>query len=255
MFRACVAAAVIGCVQTLSATTPSPQATVDQLEQNNIRQLTSLYERYQGSIMPNSNVYLIPKLIHFINFGGQLSDEAEEMIATWRNFHPTWTVKVWTEHDVASFPFLNKKAFQHASGSVEKSQVFRNEILYREGGLYVDTNFECLRPFDTIHKSCEFYAGISSPSMPAELSNSLIGCTARHPIMAACIEMVGEMIDMENNGSRQGGVTQATGSAAFTSCFLKRAFSSSGKVVPFPPTFFSSNESLVTSNTYAVQHN
>ena len=30
----------------------------------------------------------------------------------------------------------------------EKSDIFRYEILYRFGGVYVDTDFECIKPFE-----------------------------------------------------------------------------------------------------------
>lgn len=245
MFKACVAAVIIGCVQTLSASTPISQVASEHLKQGDLRRLASLYDGYQKHGMLQRS-YLIPRRIHFINLDGQLSAESERLVQTWKTIHPTWQVKVWTADDLASFVFLNKKAFQNARNSEEKSQILRYEILYREGGLYVDTNFECLRPFDIIHKSSEFYAGIASTNTPTVLSNSLIGCVARHPIIGACIMAAG----LENNM-----ITANIGSALFTKCFQRGATKFYGKVVPFPVAFFHAKPNGVKLETLAVRHN
>jgi mannosyltransferase OCH1-like enzyme len=41
-------------------------------------------------------------------------------------------------------------AFDRASNFGEKSDIWRYEILFRLGGVYVDTDFECVRPFDSL---------------------------------------------------------------------------------------------------------
>lgn len=245
MFKACVAALVIGCVQTLSASTPISQAASEQLMQGDLRRLARLYDGYQKHGMLQQR-YLIPRHIHFINLDGHLSAESERLIQTWKAVHPAWKVKVWTADDLGSFVFLNKKAFQNARTPEEKSQILRYEILYREGGLFVDTNFECLRPFDIIHKSSEFYAGIASTSTPTVLSNSLVGCVAHHPIIRACILAA---------GSESNRITANSGSAIFTKCFQRGASMLYGKAVPFPVAFFHAKPNGVKLATLAVRHN
>lgn len=245
MFKACVAALVIGCVQTLSASTPTPQGSSELVMQGDLQRLTWLYDGYQKHGMLQRR-YLIPRSIHFINLDGRLSTEEARLIQTWRAVHPTWKVKVWTADDLASFVFLNKKAFQNARTLEEKSQILRYEILYREGGLYVGTNFECLRPFDIIHKSSEFYAGIGSTNTPTVLSNSLIGCAAHHPIIRACIIAAGT----EDNR-----ITANRGSVIFTKCFQGYAMRFYGKAAPFPVAFFHAKPNAVKLETLAVRHN
>jgi len=42
-------------------------------------------------------------------------------------------------------------------------------IRQQVGGLYVDTDFECLAPFDELHASLEFYTGFSNTAAAAEV--------------------------------------------------------------------------------------
>lgn len=51
---------------------------------------------------------------------------------------------------------------------------FRRQILLREGGLYVDVDFVCFGSFDELHRTRDFYAGLSNTGT-FELNNALIG--------------------------------------------------------------------------------
>lgn len=60
----------------------------------------------------------------------------------------------------------------NATSAVEQSDIFRLDILLHFGGLYVDTDFECVAPFDLLHAqtrvSC--YVGVSNTGT-VELNN------------------------------------------------------------------------------------
>ena len=146
-----------------------------------------LYENYiQYAICTDE--YQIPKNIHFIWLGSPLPKKCAELIETWKLFHPDWNIRVWTDNDVDAFNLLNKTAFKKASNYGQKSDIWRYEILYRYGGLYLDTDFECLTSFDELHKNCEFYAGIGRDG--TSVMNSIIGAKANHPILLACISQL-----------------------------------------------------------------
>lgn len=145
----------------------------------------SFYETYHHAYLEEKD-YLIPPIIHFIWLGSSLPFTAQKMIETWREHHPGWIIKIWTDADVEPFGLRNKQAFDKSANFGQKSDIFRYEILYRFGGVYVDIDFECLQPFDSLHQSCEFYAGISQENN--SLYNGLIGVKRQHPIMKACID-------------------------------------------------------------------
>jgi len=196
------------------------------------RTFASLYKAYrnEGSI---SEEYLIPKLIHFIWLGSPLPASCRKMISTWKKMHPSWTILVWNDESVARFGLANKDAFDKAVNFGEKSDIARYEILYRYGGVYADTDFECLKPFDELHRSCGLYAGVNGDNQC--LLNGLIGASPRHPVMRACIEHLkaGPGDHDENR------IMQSTGPYLFTRMFLDYAAKAEGeRIVPFPPSFF-----------------
>jgi hypothetical protein len=84
----------------------------------------------------------------------------------------------------------NQAAFDAATNPGEKSDIWRYEILYRFGGLYVDTDFECLQCFDRVVRPFELVTGISNTGT-VELNNGLVACRAKHPFMKRLISSIG----------------------------------------------------------------
>lgn len=103
---------------------------------------------------------MIPKTIHYCWFGGkELPQLAKECIASWHKFMPDWEFKLWNEEnfDVKSTPYT-KEAY--ASGKMAfVSDYVRLWALEKEGGLYMDVDFEVYKPFDDLLKNHAF-AGI-----------------------------------------------------------------------------------------------
>lgn len=198
------------------------------------KQCKELYENYQNNGIITDR-YKIPKTIHFIWLGSNLPQQCQEMIDTWKTFHAHWEIKVWTDHDVATFGLQNQTAFDAALNWGEKSDIFRYEILYRYGGIYVDIDFECLQPFDDLHKSCEFYTGFIGGIGHPCLLNGLIGSMPGHPILKACIDNV-KVGPGDHHASR---IFEDTGPYLFTNMFLDCASEmAKGETVAFPPSFF-----------------
>ena len=194
----------------------------------------SLYEGFQ--LDPSSlSEYKIPKLVHFIWLGSPLPSECEAMVRTWRECHPDWIVKVWNDADAAAFGLENQRACDIANNYGEKSDIFRYEILYRFGGVYIDTDFECIKPFDNLHKSCEFYTGLIGSESQLDLLNGLIGSVPGHPIIRACIDHL-RIGNGDNDPER---IMLDTGPYHLKEMFLKCVTENDrGNVVALPPNFF-----------------
>ena len=235
---------MIGCIQVLSAFSPSPQVAFEQSMKNDAsfdisflktqkdwRTLKFLYNGYKKNSVRHVNLYTIPAKIHFICLQDSLPKRCQELMATWKKYHPTWTIKVWTKADIQGLNLINKKAYDAAKTIEEKTNIARYEVLYRQGGLCVDPNFECLRPFDEIHQSSEFYAGIGHCKNPALVQTNLIGSKAAHRILQQCIAMISDETRDMNSGC-------VGGAQMFTQCFLHLAPALYSKVVPFPTSFF-----------------
>lgn len=180
---------------------------------------------------------IIPKIIHQVWLGnnGKLPDKYKHFQKTWLDNHPDWEYKLWTEKEIDEFGLKNRKQYDGTNNYGIKSDIARYEILYRFGGLYVDTDFECLRPFDILHHMCDFYAGIAY-AQKVEIYNGLIGASAQHPILLECINNIS---DRKQTGKEHyNEITNRTGPLYLTRCFFNGISTYSGPSVIFPVTYF-----------------
>lgn len=92
---------------------------------------------------------MIPKKIHYCWFGGNpLPELAQRCIASWKKFCPDYEIVEWNEDNFdVSFCDFAKEAFA-AKKWAFLSDCARLEIVYREGGIYLDTDVELLKSLD-----------------------------------------------------------------------------------------------------------
>lgn len=172
----------------------------------------------------------IPKKIHRIWLGSPLPEKEYKFGLTWIEHHPDWEYKLWTEKEIDEFGLVNRKIYDSTKNYGEKSDIARYEILYREGGLYIDTDFECLQSFELLHHCCDFFAGINCLT-DFEVFMGLIGCVPGHPILKCCIEMVPKYRDKHS-------ILARTGPYFFTDCIRRSISSCSPYTILFPTTYF-----------------
>ncbi|MBS0648451.1 MAG: hypothetical protein JSS10_04400 [Verrucomicrobia bacterium] len=77
----------------------------------------------------------------------------------------------------------------------EKSDVLRFEILYQEGGVYVDHDANCLQPFKGMHGAYDFYCGLEVPhptvvGLNVTAGNGVIGSRPGHPLVKQVIDLI-----------------------------------------------------------------
>ena len=179
----------------------------------------------------------IPKIIHQIWLGGPLPEKYKAIQASWRKFHPDWEYRLWTDESVKEFKMQNQALFDSAVNWGEKADILRYEILNQFGGLYVDTDFECLRAFDILHHLCDFYIGlecIEQRFQSPRMSNALIACAPAHPLIRECINSI------SGDGPRDNcDLIQArTGPGLVTRVFFRFLDDTSYKNVALPSTYF-----------------
>lgn len=91
----------------------------------------------------------IPKKIHYCWFGGRpLPEDTLRYIESWRRHCPSYEIKEWNESNfnLDLFPYV-REAYD-AGKYAFVSDVARLYALVTEGGVYLDTDVEVLRPFD-----------------------------------------------------------------------------------------------------------
>lgn len=100
---------------------------------------------------------MIPKVIHYVWVGGKpLSPLAEKCIDSWKKYCPGYEIKRWDEKsfDISSNPFC-KEAYENKKWAFV-SDYIRLKVLYEEGGIYMDTDVEVIKPLDDYLKHPAF---------------------------------------------------------------------------------------------------
>lgn len=174
----------------------------------------------------------IPKIIHQIWLGSPLPDRYKKWQKSWQNI-PGWEYKIWTDEDVKNLNLKNKKIYDNSKNYGERADILRIEILNQFGGVYVDTDFECINPEMLTHLNCcyDFYAGLHPlDSQTYSLVNALIGSTANHPILEYYLQ------NLRYQKSQD--IIIKTGPGLFTKSFINGCNIDNKINIAFPPTFF-----------------
>jgi hypothetical protein len=105
-----------------------------------------------------------------------------------------WTIELWDNEKAASLlnnpSSRSKKAYLAAANYGMKSDILRYEILYQRGGVYVDTDYECVSSFNNLASNSQFFCGRANVTAMSsiEINNGLIGSVPNHPVVNNFIE-------------------------------------------------------------------
>ena len=205
---------------------------------------------------------MIPKIIHYCWFGGNpLPKSVLKCIESWKRCCPDYEIKQWNEKNYEIDKCEYTKEAYEAKKWAFVSDYARLDIIYNEGGIYLDTDVELLRSLDTLlDKKC--FLGIEQPS---HLINTGIGFGAEKGN-----ELVKEMLDEYKNFRFKlaEGIYNTTipCPARNTAPFYKYGFNleisepvNLGGATVYPPEYFCPferkiNVLTVTENTYSIHH-
>lgn len=127
---------------------------------------------------------MIPRLLHFVWVGDPIPGQFAEWVSGWRDLHPTWDVRVWSEDDLDWLhnQDIFDRAEQIAPGHEGqlRSDVARYEILFRFGGVYLDCDLEPRRPLDDLLDT-ECFAAWETDDV--WINNAVIGAVPGHDLM------------------------------------------------------------------------
>jgi len=163
---------------------------------------------------------------------------------TWRHLHPDWEMRLWTDANLPELRFPG--AFERGRNLGERSDLLRYEVLVRFGGVYVDTDMECLRSIEPLIAETDAFVGVVRKG---KLGNAILGCGPSHPAFERLLE--------EASGrSGTGHVSGATGPRLVTD-----VLAAADDVKIFPPEAFyhfhhrrSPTLDRETPGAYAIHH-
>ena len=172
------------------------------------------------------NQLQIPRTIHYCWFSGETKSVImRECIKSWERVMPEYQIKCW-DASLLDFnvPFI-KQAYECKNWAFV-TDYMRFYILWKEGGIYLDSDVEVYKSFDPFLKQA-FFSGIEYDEKPFQqiglslidqeghlatpvfqnksfglaIEAAIIGAVKGHPYIKACLDYYQNTDYMENNGT------------------------------------------------------
>lgn len=150
--------------------------------QQTAREVRSRTPRTRGWLRRRRHALAIPRTLHRVWLGtASMPESHREYGESWRRHHPDWELKLWTDADAPAPPGIER-----ARNLAERADLVRYEILRRHGGVYVDTDVECLRPIDGL---LDGVGGFAAYEVPGRLCNAVLGAVPGHRAFERAVEL------------------------------------------------------------------
>lgn len=202
---------------------------------------------------------MIPRIIHYCWFGrGPMPELVLKCIESWHRFMPDYEYRLWNEDsfDVNSVPYV-KEAYEARKFAFVTDYV-RLYALFTEGGIYMDTDVEVLKPYDDLLGLSGFTGYEGSKYLPP-----VTGTIASEPRNV----WVKEQLDSYKGAHfhlPDGTMDTTTNTVRITRIMMAGGFVPNGEkqvykdMYIFPVDFFcprqTTGEIIMTDNTYCDHH-
>lgn len=153
---------------------------------------------------------MIPKIIHHVWPGNDIFKEKfHAWRNTWMKHHPDWTFHFWRTTNLPENinPQVKTALLDPKYAITPRSDMLRFEVIRLFGGIYVDTDFECLKPFDQFLDH-DFFSGWEDDNR--RICPSLFGAIPNHPILNKMSELSvanAKAVGYEETNSRPHAIT------------------------------------------------
>lgn len=202
---------------------------------------------------------MIPKIIHYCWFGrGQMPELALKCIESWHKYMPDYKYKLWNEDNFD----INCNQYVREAYEAKKyafvSDYVRLYALYTEGGIYMDTDVEVLKPYDPLLGLTGFIGFEGTKYSP--VGTGTIACMPQGEWAAEQLKSYEEIRFIQPDGTYD----LLTNPFRITREMKKHGFIQNGKeqvykdMHVFPVDFFcprqTTGEIFFTENTYCDHH-
>lgn len=141
----------------------------------------------------------IPKVIHYIWFGGSEKKELHlRCIESWKKHCPDYEILEWNEtnYDIHKNKYT-EQAYERKKWAYV-SDYARLDILYQYGGIYLDTDVELLKSMDALLTTEAF---LCFGEWPVPNSGAGVGCVKGHMIIKEMMETREDIAFIQEDGS------------------------------------------------------
>lgn len=124
---------------------------------------------------------MIPKIFHQIwLWTNKMPSDFYSYQQSWLNYNPEWKLVFWTDDKISSLKFFSETHFSLLSNLSEKSDYLRFCIVLEYGGVYIDTDFECLRGISNLLKGTPLFIWYEDLSSQV-ISGAIFWAIPNHP--------------------------------------------------------------------------
>ena len=142
----------------------------------------------------------IPKTIHQIWYSEKpLPETFLPLISSWREFNPGYDYILWQKHEIDNFVknyYSDKqRIFNDVLYDIQKADIARYIILNHVGGVYIDLDFECLKPIDGLIDSKAVCLSLEPKShgrvgKRQVIGNAFLASERMHPLIKILLKNV-----------------------------------------------------------------
>ena len=203
----------------------------------------------------------IPKTIHYIWLGGgELDELSQKCMRSWLEILPDYRLVCWDEENSAEIIMANNYAREAyaAKKYAFVSDYLRLHILFYNGGIYMDTDVEVVKPLDKF-LDCEAFSSFEGET---NIPTALLGAAKGNKWIGDLLEYYRGRHFVKSNGKYD----TTTNVEIITRLSVKHGFVADGcyqelrdNVCIYPKEYFcpfdlSVRKMRVTENTHAIHH-
>ena len=202
---------------------------------------------------------MIPKIIHYCWFGrGEMPELVLKCIDSWHKHMPDYVYRLWNEDnfDINSNQYVKEAYYAQKYAFV--SDYVRLYALYSEGGIYMDTDVEALKPYDDLLGLTGFIGFDGTKHHP--VGTGTIACMAKGEWVSEQLHAYDEIHFINSDGSYD----LTTNPTRITRIMVDNGFVNNGEeqfykdIHVFPTDYFcprqTTGEFFLTENTYCDHH-
>jgi mannosyltransferase OCH1-like enzyme len=194
----------------------------------------------------------IPKLIHQIWVGpNPIPTKSIDFMKHIQELHPDFTYRLWSDKDLTPDNFTTLPYIQKATSYAQKADIMRYEILYRYGGIYLDIDFQLLKPLDSLLTHPLVVCNEDS-HINIRMTNAFIASSQFNPNMKKCVD------NIEKAHINTGCIVTQTGPVYLRRCLI---IDDSVRVLPtvcmYPVHYHHKHDipnKTYTDDTFGVHH-
>jgi len=203
---------------------------------------------------------MIPKIIHYCWFGKkELPSEYKKYIDSWKKNCPDYQIKKWNEDnfDINSSTYMREAYEENKWAFV--SDYARLKIIYDEGGIYLDTDVELIKPLDDLLEEKCFLATETTGYINTGLG---FGAEKGNEIIKEMLDEYSGLHFKGGNGVYDNIACPKRNTAPFTKYGFefsldKRIRIKNALILPpeyFCPIDYMTGETIITNKTYSIHH-